>query len=99
MENGDKAKPTKMKKLILSSVAMLAVLTMGASSKKVQCGVTNAQITTYLQECSHHHTVYSVWDVIGTCNSKASIENCKTSTIYVSEGIIIGHSDSGVGGC
>jgi hypothetical protein len=58
-----------------------------------QCGITNAQITTYLQNCSHHHTVTYVQDIPGTCNSKAGIENCGTATVYVSDGIIVGHSD------
>jgi hypothetical protein len=60
----------------------------------VQCGVSNAAIKEYLETCSHHHTVYNVWDVPGTCNSKATIENCYTATVYVSDGIVIGHMDA-----
>ena len=85
-----------MKKLFLTTAVALAVFSMGeASSKKVQCGVSNAQIKSYLETGSHHHTVYSVSDVPGTCNSKANIENCGTSTVFVFNGIIVGHSDSG----
>ena len=58
-----------------------------------QCGITNTQITTYLQTCSHHHTVRYVRDIPGTCNSEAGIENCGTATVYVSDGIIVGHGD------
>jgi hypothetical protein len=92
-------KPTK---LLLASAILLAVFcvsatssTTSASDEMLQCGVTNAQITTYLQECSHHHTVYWVQDIVGTCNSKAGIENVGTATVYVSNGIVISHTDSG----
>lgn len=62
----------------------------------VQCGVNNAQIVSYLQNCSHHHTVTGdVVDIPGTCNSKVPIENCKTATVFVSDGQIIGHADAG----
>ena len=79
---------------ILSAAALIvcAVCSMGA--KRLQCGVSNADIASYLQNCSHHHTVYSVWDIPGTCNSNASIENCKIATVYVSDGIIIYHVDA-----
>ena len=84
---------------IFTAAALLvfAAMSMGAVPAKEetkQCGVTNAQIQRYLETCSHHHTVYSVWDVPGTCNSKATIENCKTATVFVSEGEIIGHMDA-----
>jgi hypothetical protein len=59
-----------------------------------QCGITNAQITTYLQNCSHHHTVRYVQDIPGSCNSTAGIENCGVATVIVSDGIIAGHSDA-----
>lgn len=90
-------------KILLTSIVMMAVLTVSAtrttestnpnSTEMTQCGVTNAQITDYLINCSHHHTVYSVWDVRGTCNSKASIENCGTATVFVESGMIVGHQD------
>ena len=91
-------------KFLLTSLIMMAVLTVGAtritestspeSTEVKQCGVTNAQITTYLRTCSHHHTVYWVQDIPGTCNSLAGIEGCSTATVYVESGIIIGHSDN-----
>lgn len=65
----------------------------------LQCGVSNAEIQRYLETCSHHHTVYSVWDVPGTCNSKANIENCQIATVYVSGGFIITHLDAPTGIC
>lgn len=90
----------KTTKLFLTAALVVAVAGMGASrSKKVQCGVSNAQIASYLVNCSHHHTVYSVSDVPGTCNSTAAIENCGTAHVSVSDGIIIGHSDSNVNSC
>ena len=61
----------------------------------VQCGVTNAQITSYLQNCSHHHTVQWVKDVPSSCNSTAGTENCNIATVYVQDGNIIGHADNG----
>lgn len=66
-----------------------------APAAKVQCGVTNAQITSYLQNCSHHHTVYSVSDIRGTCNSSAAIEFGGTAVVYVDNGIVVGHMDVG----
>ena len=90
-----------MKKLILTSAVVLAVFSMGgASSKKVQCGVSNAQIISYLVNCNHHHTsACCVTDIPGTCNSKANIEMCGVATVYVSDGIIVGHADNGIGSC
>jgi len=93
----------KTQKLFLSLAVVLSFLTVSAtnphnaSTTKVeeeclQCGVTNAQITEYL--VSKGHTVYSVWDIPGTCNSGANIENCMTATVYVSGGRIIGYSTS-----
>jgi hypothetical protein len=35
-----------------------------------------------------------VRDISGSCNSQAGIENCGTATVYVSEGIIVGHDDN-----
>ena len=58
-----------------------------------QCGFTNAQITSCLQNCSRHHTVYWVRDITGTCNSLAGIESCDQATVYVSDGSIVGHTD------
>jgi|ERR1051325_403402 hypothetical protein len=64
-----------------------------------QCGVTNTQVSDYLRNCSHHHTVFYVQDIPGSCNSSAGIENCGTATVFVSGGAIIGHADNGIGGC
>ena len=60
----------------------------------LQCGVSNSQIKSYLEEGSHHHTVLWVSDIPGTCNSKAGIENCGTATVFVQNGIIVGHQDA-----
>ncbi|MBI3500344.1 MAG: hypothetical protein HY063_00970 [Bacteroidetes bacterium] len=66
----------------------------GNASEMKQCGVTSAQIISYLVNCSHHHTsACCVVDIPGTCNSNASIENCGTATVYVTDGIIVGHID------
>lgn len=83
----------KTKKIFLAASIALAVFSMGA--KRVQCGVSNQQIIDYLKNCSHHHTVYWVKDIVGTCNSQAGIENCGTATVGVSDGIIIWHTDAG----
>jgi hypothetical protein len=83
-----------------AAIVALALTTVSAKLKDEttttckQCGVTNAQITTYLQECSHHHTVFAVHDIPGSCNSSADIEDCGTATVYVSGGSIIMHLDS-----
>ncbi|MBI3500776.1 MAG: hypothetical protein HY063_03195 [Bacteroidetes bacterium] len=66
----------------------------GNASELKQCGVSNAQITSYLQNCSHHHSVFWVSDIPGTCNSNAGIENCGTATVYVTDGVIVGHVDA-----
>lgn len=94
----------KTNKILLTSFIMMAVLSVSAthttestnpnSTEIMQCGVTNQQITDYLVNGPHHHTVYSVWDVRGTCNSKASIENCGTATVFVENGMIVGHQDA-----
>jgi hypothetical protein len=89
--------------LLTSLIMMIGVLTMGASGTTdisspestvvKQCGVSNSQITSYLQNCSHHHTVLWVRDISGSCNSLAGIENCNQATVIVSDGIVVGHSD------
>ena len=85
----------KTKKLFLASALLMGMFAVSATSAtKVQCGVTNAQITSYLQTCSHHHTVYSVSDIPGSCNSSANIDGGRTATVFVANGIVIGHSDS-----
>jgi len=91
-------------KILLTSIVMMAVLTVSAtritestspeSTEVKQCGVSNAQISTYLRTCSHLHVVYWVQDIPGTCNSKAGIEGCSTATVYVVEGQIVGHADA-----
>ena len=99
----------KTTKIMLVSAIMFAVMSLNATritepvksdasaqyNMVKQCGVSNDQITTYLQNCSHHHTVLWVRDITGTCNSLAGIENCGTATVYVSGGAIIGHDDAG----
>jgi len=84
-----------------AALLVFAAMSMGASSsKKVQCGVSNAQIIDYLKNCSHHHsTACCVQDIPGTCNSTAQIENCGIATVYVSNGVIVMHADNGFGGC
>jgi hypothetical protein len=67
------------------------VVKIEMQSKK-QCGVTNQQITTYVQGLGH--TVVWVRDISGTCNSKVGIENCATMDVYVSDGYIVGHSSA-----
>ncbi len=62
-------------------------------------GVTGSMVADYLRNCSHHHTVYSEAPIPGTCNWLAQIESCGTSVVYVDNGIIIGHADSGIGTC
>ncbi|MBI4929669.1 MAG: hypothetical protein HY841_02825 [Bacteroidetes bacterium] len=82
-----------MKKLILSSVMLFGMFAISAApAAKVQCGVSDDQIAYYLQTCSHHHTVYWVRDIVGTCNSAAGIE-LGTATVYVSNGVIVSHAD------
>ncbi|TAL61176.1 MAG: hypothetical protein EPN85_05555 [Bacteroidetes bacterium] len=95
-------------KFLLTSLVVMAVLTLSASrvtepakselsanfEAVKQCGVSNAQITLYLTGGHHHHTVYWVQDIPGTCNSRAGIEGCSTATVYVVDGSIVGHLDS-----
>jgi len=76
-----------------------AVIPPSGDEGALQCGVSNAEIQRYLETCSHHHTVYSVWDIPGTCNSNASIESCQIATVYVSGGRILGHVHSSGGIC
>lgn len=94
----------KTAKILITSCIMMLVLTVGAtrtaestspeSTAVKQCGVSNAQIKAYLQEHPHHHTVYWVQDILGTCNSSAGIEGCGVATVIVFEGNIITHSDA-----
>ena len=96
----------KIKLLLTSFTLMMTVITVGAthtaestspeSTVVKQCGVTNAQISSYLRNCSHHHVPGAITDIPGSCNSSVVIENCLTSTVFVSEGIIVGHQDYGV---
>lgn len=83
----------KTKKVLASTVLIVfAVCSMGA--QRIQCGVSNAQIISYLDNCPHHHSACCVVDIPGTCNSTANIENCGTATVYVIDGSIVGHLDS-----
>jgi hypothetical protein len=97
----------KTKKVIIPVViglaAILSVSAMRATEAVEQaketetaenpCGVGAAEVTAYLQNCSHHHTVYYVNQITGTCNFTAGIENCGTATVYVQDGIITTHAD------
>jgi hypothetical protein len=101
---------SKTTKFLLVAATMFAVMTLNATrvsepsglsaaaeyNKVKQCGVSNEQITSYLQNCSHHHSVAWVRDITGTCNSLAAIENCNQATVFVSDGIIVGHQDTNV---
>lgn len=94
----------KKTKILLTALVMMAMLTVSAtrtpdstspeSTVIKQCGVSNSQISAYLRTGSHHHTVYWVQDIPGTCNSLAGIEGCGTATVYVVEGSIVGHLDN-----
>ena len=96
----------KKTKLFLASALMLTVFSVSAtrSTETIKssaeekwtecksCGVSDAQIASYVRALGH--TVYSVVDIPGTCNSTANIENCQSMVVYVQAGIIIGHSDA-----
>ena len=96
----------KIKLMLTSFTLMMTVITVGAthtaestspeSTVVKQCGVTNAQIASYLRNCSHHHVPGAITDIPGTCNSSVAIENCLTSIVYVADGYVIGHADSGI---
>lgn len=87
-----------MKKLFLITTLALGLFAISATpvaNSKVQCGVSNAQIIAYLQGAPHYHPyVCCVQDIPGTCNSKATIENCGTATVFVVDGIIVSHADA-----
>jgi len=86
----------KTKKVFLASALALGMCAISASPvAKVQCGVSNAAIIAYLKGAPHYHPyACCVVDIPGTCNSTATIENCGTATVYVQDGIIIGHLDN-----
>ncbi|MDZ4809597.1 MAG: hypothetical protein SGI96_15205 [Bacteroidota bacterium] len=95
----------RIQRFFIAAVLMISLAGLSAKSVKnenneipiseiVQCGVSNAQISAYLEACSHHHTVYWVQDIPGSCNSKAGIEGCSIATVYVDNGIITGHMDA-----
>ena len=81
------------KKAILSVTGPLKINASDEFNRVKPCGVTNTQIANYLKNCSHHHTVYWVRDITGTCNSLAGIESCDQATVIMSDGSIIGHQD------
>lgn len=89
----------KTKKVFSATALVLGLFAISATpvkEAKVQCGVSNAQIIAYLQGAPHYHPyACCVVDIPGTCNSKATIENCGTATVFVVDGIIIGHTDAG----
>ncbi|HNO70172.1 MAG TPA: hypothetical protein PKO16_00190 [Bacteroidia bacterium] len=86
----------KTSQLLLSVLVAMTTVCVSATNvnKAENRGVTAQQITSYLNTCSHQHSVFSV--NMGTNVAVASIENCRTSTIYIYGGIVIGHTDSGV---
>ena len=98
----------KTTKFLLVAATMFAVMTLNATrvTEPVKseawakynavnsCGITAAQVTSYLENCSHHHSVSYVTPIEGTYNFTAGIENCGTATVYVTaDGIITGHAD------
>ena len=97
----------KTTKFLLTSLMMVLVLTLSATrttepvkveSQKegsTRCPVELGEMQEYLMTCSHQHTVYWIQYISGTCNGLAGIEGSQTATVYVANGIITGHTDSG----
>lgn len=83
----------KTSQLILSALAAMTTVCVSATNvnKAENRSVSAQQVANYLSACSHQHTVYSV--NVGTYTTTAEIENCRTSTVYMYGGIIIGHAD------
>lgn len=85
---------------MLLAAGLVSVIGLNSSelkskdTKTKQCGVSDAQIISYLQNHPHNHTVYTVRDITGTCNSLARVENCVDATVYVDGGTITGHLDN-----
>lgn len=87
-------KTKKMIGICAIALGLFALSAAPANESKVQCGVSEDQIRSYLENGPHHHTTYWFRDIPGTCNSQVGIENCKIATVYVSDGTIITHLDS-----
>lgn len=92
-------------RVLLTSLIMTAVLSLGATrttgtvetkntGESTRCVVTLAQMQDYLGSCSHHHTVYWIQYIPGSCDGLAGIEGGQTATVHVENGIIINHQDS-----
>jgi len=93
----------KTVKLTLTSLVMMALFTLNAAkatgpgkedakAASARCTVTLAQMITYLQGAPHYHTVYEIDYIPGTCNGLAQVAG-GTSTVFVENGIIVGHTD------
>lgn len=96
----------KTTKFLLTSLMMMLVLTLSATrttepvkidskEESTRCPVELGEMQEYLMTCSHQHTVYWIQYISGTCNGLAGIEGSQTATVYVANGIITGHTDSG----
>src|ERR1035437_5992648 len=96
----------KKTKLFLASALLLGAFAISATpatetTKPVtekltalnSCGVGAGDVVIYLQNCSHHHTVYTCTQILGTCSFTANVENGIVSTVSTSGGSIIGHVD------
>ena len=86
----------KTSQLLLSVLVAMTTVCVSATNvnKAENRGVTAQQITSYLNTCSHQHSVFSV--NMGTNVAVASIENCRTATVYFYGGTVVGHVDSNV---
>lgn len=90
-------------KSLLRKVMMMAVLTLvstffagsgsAEASSAAQNGVNYGQAVSYLQNCSHQHTVNSIQVIPGTNSYRANVDNGVVATVNVSNGSITGHSD------
>jgi hypothetical protein len=63
------------------------------ASSKGQNTAGYSQVLSYLQNCSHHHTVNSIELISGTTNYKANVDNGDESIVNVAGGVITGHTD------
>lgn len=94
----------KTTKLMLSSLMVMAILSLSATratESKVEataesrCAVSLAAMKTYLETHEHHHTVNYI-QYLTNCNGLAEIET-GAATVYVENGIIVGHVDPNAG--
>jgi len=93
----------KKSKLFFVAAIMFAVMSLGATnptesaSEKAEGNkqlITGEQIIAYLQGAPHFHWACCARPVPGSSNWTATIENCGSALVYVSNGIIVGHSDA-----